>query len=64
VCPAAAAVAVVVCRYWVSAAAAVAAEDPAWYQQNLAPYVNALVRDYANNDKSDPYFAYARHKDW
>jgi endoglucanase Acf2 len=51
-------------RYWVSAAAAVAAEDPAWYRQNLAPYVRALVRDYANNDKDDPYFAYARHKDW
>lgn len=50
--------------YWVSAAAAVAAEDPAWYRQNLEPYVTTLVRDYANNDKDDPFFAYARHKDW
>jgi endo-1,3(4)-beta-glucanase len=50
--------------YWVVAAAAVAAEDLAWYQNNLATYINTLIRDYANNDKNDVLFPYARHKDW
>jgi endoglucanase Acf2 len=58
--PAAAAV----CRFWVFAAAAIASEDPAWYRQNLAPFIKALVRDYANNDNNDPHFVFARHKDW
>lgn len=49
---------------WVSAAAAVASEDPAWYAANLAPFINALVRDYANNDKAHPILPFARHKDW
>jgi endoglucanase Acf2 len=52
------------CRYWVAAAAAVASEDPAWYRQYLAPYIDALLRDYANNDKTDPFFVFARHTDW
>eukprot|EP00775_Hariotina_reticulata_P009166 gene9166-9333_t len=50
--------------YWVAAAAAVAAEDAAWYQSNLATYINTLIRDYANNNKNDPLFPFARHKDW
>lgn len=50
--------------YWVAAAAAVASQNPAWYRTYLAPAVKALVRDYANNDKADPLFPFARHKDW
>lgn len=50
--------------YWVAAAAAVASQDLAWYKAHLEPAVQALVRDYANNDKSDPVLPFARHKDW
>jgi endoglucanase Acf2 len=50
--------------YWVAAAAAVASQDLPWYRAHLEPAVKALVRDYANNDNSDPVFPFARHKDW
>jgi endo-1,3(4)-beta-glucanase len=50
--------------YWVEAAAAVAAEDLDFYRTSLEPYINTLIRDYANNDKEDPQFVYSRHKDW
>lgn len=50
--------------YWVGAAAAVASQNPAWYKTYLEPAIKALIRDFANNDKTDPLFPFARHKDW
>jgi len=50
--------------YWVGAAAAVASQNLAWYRSYLEPGIKALLRDYANNDKSDPVLPFARHKDW
>jgi endoglucanase Acf2 len=50
--------------YFVSAAAAVASQNLAWYTTYLEPAIKALIRDYANNDGTDTMFPFARHKDW
>ena len=50
--------------YFVGAAAAVASQNPGWYKAYLEPAVKALIRDYANNNKADNMFPFARHKDW
>lgn len=50
--------------YWVGAAAAIASQNMAWYKAFLEPGIKVLLRDFANNDKSDPVLPFARHKDW
>lgn len=49
--------------YFVYAAAIIGTLDPSWLTAN-APYVNALVRDYANPSTADNYFPVSRMFDW
>ncbi|KAG2445657.1 hypothetical protein HXX76_000266 [Chlamydomonas incerta] len=49
--------------YLLSAAAALARSNATWLAGRKAN-VMALLRDFANPNKADPYFPFARHMDW
>ncbi|KAE8444064.1 hypothetical protein EG329_000932 [Mollisiaceae sp. DMI_Dod_QoI] len=49
--------------YFVLAGAIIGTLDPSWLPAN-APYINTLVRDYANPSPADPYFPVSRNMDW
>ncbi|HEX3777269.1 MAG TPA: glycosyl hydrolase [Polyangiaceae bacterium] len=48
--------------YFIGAAAAVARRDPTW-TKNFAPFVDLLVKDVANWERSDTRYPYLRHMD-
>jgi len=53
--------------YYIYAAAAIAKKDPAWFTANNNYYLNRtidLIREIANPNRSDKYFALHRYKDW
>lgn len=53
--------------YFIYAAAAIAKSEPAWFLASGNHYLNRtidLIRDIANPNRSDPYFALHRYKDW
>ncbi|CZT13426.1 related to glucan 1,3-beta-glucosidase [Rhynchosporium graminicola] len=49
--------------YFVYTASVIGYLDPSWLPENK-PWVNALVRDYANPSSADPYFPVYRNFDW
>ncbi|KAG2482089.1 hypothetical protein HYH03_018964, partial [Edaphochlamys debaryana] len=49
--------------YLLYAAAALARGDPSWLSANRAA-VGAVVRDFANPNKADPWFPFARQMNW
>lgn len=49
--------------YYIYACAALGKGDSAWLAQYSRPILD-LVRDYANPNTEDPYFPFARNKDW
>ena len=48
--------------YFIGAAAAIATRDPAW-TKNFGPFVDALVKDVANWERSDTRYPFMRHMD-